>query len=693
MGQAQEVGSQESAGQDSEAAPSQARGFGDIVVTATRQPTNVQDTPLAITAVTSADLEVRGLQTVADVAQIVPNATFAKAQGAFGPGVTTYIRGIGSRDTSLAGEAAVAYYIDDVYYPLLLGSNFDLLDLDHIEVLRGPQGTLFGRNALAGAVNLVSRRPSLTDASGYVEATVGSYNRRDFRAGANIPIIADQLALSLSMLSKEREGYQTVLDFRCQMEANGTPGLAGSLPYSDALLARFPNNQPSSCEIGTRGGEEVRAVRGSLRWVPSDGIDLTLTGDYIHDQSGNVADNLLDVNETRAAARANMATQAGYFGIAYDDRFVTGDPYTTYATYCDPVGAGVVIAGNTFYNGRPNRGGACFSPNVELTNWGVSGRLIVELTPEIEATAILGYREIDDTHAFDTDGSPLVQEHTLATLTEEYVNAELRLTGRYDWIDWVLGGFYFSAEGRNRAVTYSPWNGFYKFQNTTYDPSSKAVFANTNVRPFGERLEFVLGARYSDDKKEVVFSNLQDDGLNPLEFSVTPQEARFDWRAGLNYRLNDSTMAYASVATGAQAPGFNGRPLQETQTVQFPGDRTRAYEVGLKTDLLDGRLRLNAVAFYTDYYTRITAQSGQEAQLNGSGGVIPGSQVQIADESVGQGVTTCRRQSAAEAAAGPGVKLLVSSWKCRPNLSTTCSSTARWAMRGFRPTISTHRVA
>src|SRR5699024_5544308 len=120
----------EAAAQTENAPPPEGQNFlEDIVVTATRQATNLQDTPIAITSV-------------------VPNAQFRRVQGAFGPGVSAFIRGIGSGDTGLAGETAVAFYVDDVYYPVLLGANFDLLNVDHIEVLRGPQGTLFGRNSL-----------------------------------------------------------------------------------------------------------------------------------------------------------------------------------------------------------------------------------------------------------------------------------------------------------------------------------------------------------------------------------------------------------------------------------------------------------------------------------------------------------------------------------------------------------------
>jgi len=644
-------------------AESQTPGFADIIVTATRQRTNVQDTPLAITAVTSDTLATRGIQTAADISQVVPNATFSRAQGAFGPGVTTYIRGIGSRDTSLAGEAAVAFYIDDIYYPLLLGANFDLLDLDHVEVLRGPQGTLFGRNALAGGVVLVSKQPSLNEASGFVDVTVGAFNRRDFRAGFNVPLIADKIGLSLSALSKKRDGFVDRLDFRCQMEANGTPQLAGRIPYTDQTLASSPNNRPDNCKVGTLGGEDVRAVRGSLKLQPSDGVSLTITSDYIKDQSENVADTLFAVNATRAATRASWVGQANALGVAYDDRFLTGDRFSTYASYCDPIGAGQVVAGSTFYNGNPNHGGVCYSPRVDVTNWGVSGKLSVELTSDIEFTGILGYRNFRDTHAFDTDGSPLVQEHTVATITTDYISAEARLSGRHSWVDWVAGAFLFKADGRNRAVTYSPWNGFLKYQNTTYEPSSKAVFANATFRPI-ERLAVVLGGRYSTDEKEVHYSNLDDrDPANPnfsqnLTFSVTPRETRFDWKAGLTYDVNDSTIAYVSAATGSQAPGFNGRPVQPSQNVQYPGDRTRAYEAGFKTEFLDRRVRLNAVAFYTDYSTRVVSVSGQEAQIGVGGGPVPGTQIVIPDAANGQGVTTCRVRTAGEAAAGQGVQCI-----------------------------------
>ncbi|USQ98052.1 hypothetical protein [Caulobacter sp. RL271] len=130
------------------------------------------------------------------------------------------------------------------------------------------------------------------------------------------------------------------------------------------------NFAPSDCTTGHQGGDDVRAVKGSLLIAPNDRVRLTVSADYTHDQSENPADQLLSVT---GPGSTNLQAEAGYFGIAYDSRFVTGNPFTTYATYTDPVGSGVVIPGSTFHNGLVNRGGAKFSPINDLQNRGVSG--------------------------------------------------------------------------------------------------------------------------------------------------------------------------------------------------------------------------------------------------------------------------------------------------------------------------------
>jgi iron complex outermembrane receptor protein len=643
----------------------------EITVTATRQSTNLQDTPIAITAVTSEDMTARGLTRVSDLNFVVPNASFQRAQSAFGPGVTTNLRGIASSDTSLAGEATVAYYIDDVYYPILLGSNFDLLDIDHVEVLRGPQGTLFGRNALAGAVNIISKQPDLDEASGYGEVTTGSYHRLDIRAGFNLPI-AENAAIMVSGISKTREGYQDRLDFRCEMVRRGTPELAGSFPYTDAIKTEFPANPnyaPDNCVVGHLGGEDVRAVRGAVRWEPAPTISVTLSADYTHDTSENVADTVIDIDPTRVSQSPlrlpNVLAQANYFGIVVDDRFETGNPYQTYTTYQDRIGAGVVlprIPGDTapsgYYNGLPTRGGTNFDPNIDLTNWGVSGKIVVNLTDNIDLTAIVGYRSVDSHYTYDTDGIPLLVEHFSSNIYDEYTNAEVRISGKMPWADWVVGAFYFDSYGFNHTINPNAAANTFKVQNTTYEPLSKAVYANGTIRPFGEELSFVLGVRYSDDKKVVHYSNLVDvtPSAADIIFDVTPADTTISWKAGVNYQPTPNMLFYASAATGYQLPGFVGRPLQPSQVQSVDGFRNIAYEIGSKLDLFDRRVRLNLAAFYTDIGTRPTAAAGgQEYRTGGDNNPLPGAQVLEPLPGGPPGSTRCRDRTADEIAAGvPG---------------------------------------
>jgi iron complex outermembrane receptor protein len=605
-----------------EEAPSS--GIAEIVVTATRQATNLQDTPVAITAVTAEALEARGITNMGELSSVVPNAQFRRVQGAFGPGVSAFIRGIGSGDTGLGAENPVAFYIDDVYYPILLGANFDLLDINHIEVLRGPQGTLFGRNTLAGAINIVARQPELGELSGYGEVTVGSYDRRDLRAGFNLPL-GDNAALLVSGLAKNQTGYQQQLDFTCEMNRRGTPELAGSFPVTGPLQGTSSNNQARDCVIGHYGGTDVYGTRGSIMWEPIPSLQLTLTGDYIKDESDNPADSIVDIDPTRA--NANLRSQAAYFGLVWDQRFRTGDPYTTYVTYTDRIAACTVIPGNTYYNGNRSpitnqctRGGYELPNQNNYENWGVAAKFNWDLGSDIELTGVFAHREMDEIHTFDTDGTPLLVEHVINNLTQSYDHAELRLSGTSDLVDWVGGLFYFKADGEQFASLIQGSSGLQRSLHNLYKPESKAAFASATIRPFGPRVGIVLGGRYAEDEKEVNFSNVSD--LSPavtssdIVFTVVPQQKKFSWKAGLNWQPNDNILLYGSAATGYTLPGFNPRPLQFTQVAQFEGNENIAYELGAKLDLLDRRLRLNLAGFYTDFNNRPTAIGGAEALLN-----------------------------------------------------------------------------
>jgi len=637
--------------------PAERASSRDIVVTATRQATNLQDTPIAITAVTAEDFEVRGLKSVTDLTSIVPNAQFRRPQGVYGPGVAASIRGIGQGDTNLGNDPAVAYYIDDIYYPILLGSNFDLLDIDHVEVLRGPQGTLFGRNSLGGAVNIVSKQPSFNETTAYVQLTAGSYNRTDVRAGFNVPL-GENLAFMASGSFRKRQGYQRVLDFVCDMNRRGTPELAGTLPPYDLGLQSSAHFSSDDCTIGRLAGEDIAALRGSVAWEPADDVRLTITGDYVQDESPNAADTLLSTDTGLVNAREKAVFD--YFGVIYDERFITDSPYTTYETFKDPIGSGVIIPNNSYYNGMPSHGGNIVNPTGRLVNWGISGKLEVALTSEIDLIAVAGYRSLVENHDYAKDGTPLSIEQITNDISNKYGTAELRLAGQMDWIDWVVGLFYFEAEGYQHSINDSPRNGTIRILNNTFDPVSKAVYANATLRPFDNAdtalsgLSFTGGLRYSDDKKVVSLTNLLDNTPNPgdIAFDVTPQDKVVSWKAGLNYEVSPAMLLYASAATGYTLPGYNARPQQPTQIAQFDGNKDIAYELGAKLDLFDRRLRLNLAGFYTDFSTRPQSVSGQEILLDAAGGNTAGNNVVIPLVNGPEGATTCRLRTPEEVASG-----------------------------------------
>lgn len=665
---------------------SRPRGNDEIVVTATKVETSLQETPIAITAVTSETLAQRGLTTTADLGKIVPNADFQKAQGIYGPAVTVFLRGIGQHDPQLNGEPAVAYYIDDVYYPHLFGSQFDLLDLDHVEVLRGPQGTLFGRNAIAGAVNLVSKKPSLTEASASIEATMGAYERRDFRAAFSMPI-TENLAVSATMLSKKREGYQDMIDFSCQMYMNGTPELAGTFPFQTPQTTFGGGATPDNCVIDHLGGEDVRAIRGVVYWEPTDRIEFTLSADYLDQNDEIPAEYIIDTDYAQTTTRANFVTAADQFSIPgtpfrWDERFETNDPYKTYDNYCDPFPAGTLIPGNSYYNGSVFKGGKCYGNTVPLKNRGLQGKFVFGVTDDIDFSLIGGYRVLDLEFGAASDGTVLNDSIIFHLFDEKHWNGEARFTGQHDWIDWVAGFFYYKGSAYHLGQPQGVRAGTQRFQVDLYEPTAWAGYGNVVIHLMDDRLNLTGGLRRSDDEKYVDFNSLTDatppgqtdfvPSAASTIFDVTIATQRWDWKAGLDFKVNDAMMLYASAGTGYRLPGFNVRPSQPGQEGQTPGEALRSYEVGFKSDIFDNRLRVNFAAFLMDFTERPGTYAGQEAQLTDDlSGNVPGSSTVIPGGPDGTSYSdaffTCRPYDAAvdgpvNTAAGVGVACVARSY-------------------------------
>jgi iron complex outermembrane receptor protein len=320
-------------------------GLEEIVVTAQFRKQNLQDTPLAITAVSASMMEARGQTSLADVAAQAPNVQLIPTGGAFGPGMTAYIRGIGQADFDPAFAPGVGLYIDDVYYTSLTGSDFALLDLDRVEILRGPQGTLAGANSEGGSIRMYSVKPQGND-SGSVKVSYGQRNLIDVQAMGDFSLIKDSLFLRVSGVSHNEDGYVTRYDYGCLFPASGVPSNGGY-------------NQ--DCVAGHEGGKDYHAGRAALRWLASEDFELNLTGDVSIDNSQSAGVSLLGVDPTVGWTNGefNSGLQPAPVPPPAIDphQFIPKNPYVTYANFC-----AVGIAGNNY----------CWAPYTYTKIWGTN---------------------------------------------------------------------------------------------------------------------------------------------------------------------------------------------------------------------------------------------------------------------------------------------------------------------------------
>jgi iron complex outermembrane recepter protein len=239
-----------------------------IVVTAQFREQDLQRTPLAITAVNSEMLEARGIENVLDVAQTAPNVTLAPAQSNYGKALTAYIRGVGQFDFNPALEPGVGVYIDDVYYSTVYGAAFDLVDLDRIEVLRGPQGTLSGRNSIGGSVKLYSNRPN-GQHEGSVGLSYGSNNALELRGSGDFTLVPEKVFVGVSGLARSGGGYIDRLDYGCLFPSSGWASVGG--------------NPEEGCKLGELGDENITAGRVFVRALPSEDLEISLIADVTVD--------------------------------------------------------------------------------------------------------------------------------------------------------------------------------------------------------------------------------------------------------------------------------------------------------------------------------------------------------------------------------------------------------------------------
>lgn len=616
--------------QADETASGPTREIAEIVVTAQFREQKLQDTPIAITAVDAALIESRSANNLADVTKAAPSVVLRPAAAAFGNSISATIRGLGQGDFNPALEPGVGLYIDDVYYPRLTGANFDLLDVERVEVLRGPQGTLTGRNSEGGAIRFVSRKP--TGEGGYVSATYGSRNRINLRASADFKV-AENLFARLSGTFADQGGYVNVIDYGCAFPASGVPATAGG----------------TKCNLFKQGDVGYKALKAIVRYNPTDALDISISADYNKDSRNSSAEVLLYANNDNP----NVTTVNG---LPFDNRFLCGK-FCNYTTFAQPGGA--FVAGLIPpLNGLP-LGGTTGQQKNEFEGWGVSGNIDFKLTDTVQLQSITAYRAWDNSFTIDGDLSPARTQIGNNSLSHWFWSQEFRINADIsDQLQATLGAYYSDEQTTYytlqdiRYVSFgigvpgfvcglagglpTPTCPIFPLQFIGNDPvrtKSKAAFG-TLIFKATDALTLTGGFRYTKDSKDYTYFRYNLDGrtINPFVdgigavygagysgadtldanrngnvtetvTSLTGRTAsfrgsRWDYRLTVDYRISPEVLVYATTGTGYKAGGVGPRPFNAAQAREFNPEEVTSYEIGVKTDLFDRKLRFNASAFY-----------------------------------------------------------------------------------------------
>jgi iron complex outermembrane receptor protein len=493
----------------------------DIVVTAQRREQRLQDVPLAVSAFSMESLEDGKVESLLNLDGKVPNVVLAPV-GAYPFASAFYIRGLGYADVESSFEPSVGVELDGVYLSRNVGAVQDFFDIGGVTILRGPQGTLYGRNTIGGVVSVQSRRPSF-DFGARAQATFGSNGRQELRAGVEGALIEDQLAGKFSFLTKTYDGYIKNYDGR------------------------------------DMGAQDVTSMRGALLWTPTASFDATLIVDYTKDKgTGTAFEN---------ASLPSMVLPG--FGEPAD---TDGDPFLSHV------------------------GDDIFS---DLEALGVTLNANWDLGP-VKLTSITGYRKTDTEVLSDFDGTPTPFMTVHRDETHDQFSQELRLASNTDGpLTYVVGAYYMTQEydiatGQFGTVFGSPTAGSTIYTQQKAD--SWAVFgqADYEVLP---GLTVTAGGRYSKEEKTFTTQPLFYPNAETFEASFDD----FSPKVGVSYKWSDTLMTYAQYSRGFRAGGFNGRAGSFLAVGPYDSETVDSYEVGVKSDLFDRRLRLNAAVFTSDY--------------------------------------------------------------------------------------------
>ena len=562
--------------QETEASPDRSRVLQTIEVTAERRTESQQDVPISVTTIGGDMLSEGDYRSTEDLSQQVPGLQIKSSFSASNP--TIFIRGVGINDFNPANSGAIGVMVDDMFYNSTTGQLFQLFDLDRIEVLKGPQGTLYGRNTTGGVLNIHTKKPGF-EPGGYVSATYGRFNQLDLEGAANIPV-SDKLSFRISGVSNTRDGTRDI------SFPDGTSAEKNTVDFQAARLQML--YEPNS-DLSILGKVEYGKSSATSRSYESQGLINYTTFEY----------GLTDYDGVCGGRGAGVCADA--FGYA-DDK----DPYS-----------GAENLKDTPENVES------FTANLQiewnLGNW--------------DLTSVTGYLDTSREAILEVDASP-------NRLIEEYIDdgskqfsQEIRLAS--DWegpMSLILGAFYLTDEltGQDSFeiladANPTPGTPYFDAVNFilrtdrfyTQKTDTFAVFAQSDYE-LTDRLTATLGARFTWEERKldhVAYAGPVDavslDGDMPV-YATLLDTSNFGtdtltfeeptYRAALSYDVTDFVMAYGSVSRGFKSGGFNtGATSDPIEASIVKPEKLMAYEVGIKSEWFDRTLRANAAAFFYDY--------------------------------------------------------------------------------------------
>ncbi len=643
------------------AAYAQSSGIEVVTVTAEKRSENIQNVPIAITAFTGAALESKGITGLDQLSNITPNVNL-DAGTPFGGDLSVLsasIRGIGSDDFAFNIDPAVGVYLDGVYLARTIGANQDLLDVERIEVLKGPQGTLFGRNTIGGAISIVTRDPS-DHFTWKAVAKTGSRNRRDFGATVDIPL-SDTVRTSLTISSQQQDGYMHVVPF----------------PNPSGYLIESPNPHNGGTDThDAYGGTNRQAVRGKLVWQPTERFTTTVTADWTHQ---NQEAQPVTVLQTFPFTPNPGGSIAALYSLCTG---TDGFPQVPIGQLCSlprsdgwPSSGGLMPLDTPGINWLPINPSTTQTGNIDTTyasgpnfakfdSEGAGVTLQYDLTNDVTLKSITGYRHITWHIGTNLDGAP--NNGLFLNVTDkqrqQQFSEELQAVGSAfdERLHWVAGLYYFYEDG-----FVHDWVSF-DGGLLTVDDKKQNLLRTSNYAAYThldykltEKIGITLGGRYSIEHKEFLGGQQDDNGLaykasgcypptgsanallSPfIPVGVTCQEAlgfpmasqpfryfpdgwntrnfyEFTPTAGAQYHWNKDLMLYFRWSKGFKSGGWTTRlssPILDGSDAAFGPEKATSYEGGFKSEWFDRRLVLNGAGFYSEF---------SQIQLNQQVGASP----------------------------------------------------------------------